>query len=84
MGGSKKVRVTSVKHANITHSTTGKTERVEIKDIIENTANPHYVRRDIITKGCVILTDKGKAKVISRPGQDGCVNAVLLEELEDG
>ena len=47
-------------------------------EVIENTANPNYVRQNIITKGSVIETEKGKAKVTSRPGQHGVVNAVLL------
>jgi small subunit ribosomal protein S8e len=46
---------------------------------VENPANPHYVRRNIITKGAVIKTELGNAKVTSRPGQDGVVNAALIE-----
>jgi small subunit ribosomal protein S8e len=34
---------------------------------------------NIITKGAVIETDAGKARVTSRPGQHGVVNAVLLK-----
>jgi small subunit ribosomal protein S8e len=37
------------------------------------------VRRNIVTKGAIIETDAGQARVVSRPGQDGQVNAVLLE-----
>jgi small subunit ribosomal protein S8e len=33
-----------------------------------------------MTKGAIIETEMGKAKVTSRPGQDGVVNAVLLTE----
>ncbi|GAB3034513.1 30S ribosomal protein S8e [Natronobiforma cellulositropha] len=50
-----------------------------ITDVVENDANPNYVRRNIITKGAVIDTDAGRARVTSRPGQTGHVNAVLLE-----
>ncbi|TYL39348.1 30S ribosomal protein S8e [Natronococcus pandeyae] len=50
-----------------------------IEDVVENDANPNYVRRNIITKGAVIETSEGKARVTSRPGQNGQVNAVLLE-----
>ena len=53
---------------------------MEIKDVLENPANPHYVRRDIITKGAIVITDIGKARITSRPGQHGVVNAVLIEE----
>ncbi|RLJ03296.1 MAG: 30S ribosomal protein S8e [Candidatus Aenigmatarchaeota archaeon] len=53
---------------------------VKVKGVLKNEANPHYVRRNIITKGAIIETEKGKAKVTSRPGQDGIVNAVPVED----
>ncbi|MFC4438436.1 MULTISPECIES: 30S ribosomal protein S8e [Natrialbaceae] len=55
------------------------TVTAEIEDVVENDANPNYVRRNIITKGAVVETSEGKARVTSRPGQSGQVNAVLLE-----
>ncbi len=54
-------------------------EKVKILGVRENPANPHFVRMNIITKGAVIETEKGVAKVISRPGQDGVINAVRVE-----
>lgn len=58
--------------------TKGKTSTTEILNVIENPANPHLVRRNIITKGAIVETKLGKAKVTSRPGQEGTVNGVLL------
>jgi len=81
-GGNYKMRVFATKYANVTNPKTGETKKVEIKDVVENPANPHYVRRDIITRGAIIMTDMGKAKITSRPGQHGVVNAVLIEENE--
>ncbi len=52
----------------------------EIENVVENDANPNYVRRNIITKGAVVETSEGRARVTSRPGQTGQVNAVLLED----
>jgi len=52
----------------------------DIEDVVENDANPNYIRRNIITKGAVIETSEGRARVRSRPGQTGQVTAVLLEE----
>ena len=78
-GNNPRVRVLATNVANVTDPETNVTKKVEIKDILENPANPHYVRRDIITKGAVIETELGKAKVTSRPGQDGCINAVLIK-----
>ena len=51
---------------------------VKIKTVKENTANKQYVRRNIITKGTIVETEQGDAKVTSRPGQTGTVNAILL------
>lgn len=78
-GGNKKTRLVSSKKANITNPKTGKSFKTEIKNVSKNPANPHYVRRNIITKGAIIETEKGKAKVTSRPSQDGTINAVLVE-----
>ena len=52
----------------------------KILKVVENRANPNYVRQNIITKGSVVETEKGNAKVTSRPGQHGIVNAVMLED----
>ena len=79
-GGNARVRVLAANVANVTDPETNTTKKVEIKDVLENPANPHYVRRDIITKGAVIETELGKARVTSRPGQDGCINAVLIKK----
>ena len=57
----------------------GETTEVEIEDVVENPANVNYARRNIITKGAIIETSEGQARVTSRPGQVGQVNAVALE-----
>ena len=48
--------------------------------VIKNTANKDYERRGVITKGTVIETELGLARVISRPGQVGVINAVQLKK----
>ncbi len=58
----------------------GEVEEVEIESVEDNPANPNYVRRSLLTKGTVIDTEEGEAVITSRPGQDGVVNARLLEE----
>jgi|SRR3989344_2128147 len=77
-GGSEKRTLLSVNTANII--TSGKSSSAKILSVIENKADSHFVRRNVVTKGAIINTDKGKARVTSRPGQDGVVNAVLIEE----
>jgi len=78
-GGHQKTILLSTNIANVLDPKAGKTTKAEIKTVLENKANPHYVRRNIITKGAIIETTAGKAKVTSRPGQEGVVNAVLIE-----
>lgn len=56
----------------------GKVSKTEISNVVENPANANLVRRNIITKGCIVETKLGKARVTSRPGQDGTVNGVLI------
>ncbi|MFB6283057.1 MAG: 30S ribosomal protein S8e [Halobacteria archaeon] len=75
-GGSKKTRVLETTEVNLIDD--GETKRVEINGVTENEANPNYARRDIITKGAIIDTEEGEARVVSRPGQDGVINAVSL------
>ncbi|OUJ19105.1 Ribosomal protein S8E [Methanonatronarchaeum thermophilum] len=78
MGGDNKTRLLKTNKANVTNPETGETNQTEIEEVTENQANPHYVRRDIITKGAIIQTKQGKAKVTNRPGQDGVVNAKII------
>lgn len=59
-----------------------KTRKVKITDVVENAANPFFIRRNIITKGAVVNTEAGYARVTSRPGQHGTVNAVILKDYE--
>lgn len=79
MGGNRKVRLLQCNVANVTNPKDGKTVTAPIETVIDNTANKHYVRRNILTRGSVIRTPIGTARVTSRPGQDGVINAVLIE-----
>lgn len=78
-GKNQKVRILNAEFANVTDPKTGKTSKSKLVTVKENSSNPHFVTRNIITRGAVVLTEAGLAKVQSRPGQDGVVNAVLLE-----
>ncbi|MFW5865514.1 MAG: 30S ribosomal protein S8e [Nanoarchaeota archaeon] len=80
IGGGSKEKLLSVEKANLIDPKTKKYALVDIDNVVENPANKHYVRRKILTKGAIIETKKGKARVTSRPGQSGVVNAVLLKE----
>ncbi len=76
-GGNEKQRLLETNTANLLDKS-GKHAKATIKVVTENPANRNYVRRNILTKGTVIETDKGKARITNRPGQDGFVNATLI------
>ena len=77
-GGNKKLVALTTNFANIFAD--GRHEKTKIISVVENPADSQFVRRNIITKGAIINTELGKARVTSRPGQEGTVNAVLIEK----
>ena len=56
-----------------------KIKRVKIIKVLENATNNDYQRRGIISKGAILETEEGKCRVVSRPGQHGIVNAILVK-----
>jgi small subunit ribosomal protein S8e len=77
-GGNIKVKTLSAKFASVTDPKSGKTEKTEILRVMRNAANVDYNRRGVITKGAEIETGLGLARVTSRPGSEGVINAVLV------
>ena len=80
LGNNKKIRVMATNIAYVVDPKTGKTTKTDITTVVDNPANPHYIRRNIMTKGAIINTKLGKARITSRPGQSGTINAVLISE----
>jgi small subunit ribosomal protein S8e len=76
-GGNRKIRLLAHKYASLSYQDKKTSEKVEILDVESNPANRDFARRKIITKGAIIQTEKGKARVTSRPGQSGTVDAIL-------
>lgn len=77
-GGRKKRRTLATNTASVAIG--DETVEATIEDVVDHPANLNYVRRNILTKGAVIETSEGRARVTSRPGQVGQVNAVLIED----
>ena len=77
-GGTIKLKILSEKQVCVTDLKTGKTQKTEIVRVVRNPANIDYNRRGVITKGAVVETPLGQAKITSRPGQHGVLNAVLI------
>ncbi len=57
----------------------GKIKKSKILKVLENATNSDYQRRGVISKGAVLETEDGKCRVVSRPGQHGIVNAILIK-----
>ncbi|MBI2664875.1 30S ribosomal protein S8e [Candidatus Woesearchaeota archaeon] len=74
-----KIRVLVSNIANVYDPKSKKFTKTPIKTVSQNPSNRHYARANIITKGAVLDTELGKVKVTSRPGQDGTINATLIE-----
>ncbi len=81
-GNNTKTRLPHTNQANISDPSSGKTQKTEILRVIRNPANVDYDRRGVITKGTIIETPLGPARVTSRPGQHGLVNAILVPKEE--
>jgi len=78
LGGNMKVKVLTEKFASVTDPKSGKTEKAEIVRVVRNRANVDYNRRGVMTKGAEIETSLGLARITSRPGGDGLINAILI------
>lgn len=79
IGGNPKAKILNTDVVNLLDRKSKAYQKVKIAKIVESPANRHFVRRNIITKGTVIETEKGKAVITSRPGQNKVLNAVLVE-----
>jgi len=76
-GGNVKRSLLKAEEANVFNGKEYK--KVKIEEVVDNKANRHFVRRNIITKGAIIKTELGNAKVVNRPGQEGHINAILVK-----
>ncbi len=78
-GNNRKTALKTIDFVNL--ATEGaKVKKVKILKVLENATNNDYKRRGIITKGAILETQEGKCRIVSKPGQNGIVNAVLLKE----
>ena len=77
LGGNKKESLLVASEINVADKKS-KIVKTKILTVMENPANPNLVRRSVLTKGTIVKTELGKAKITSRPGQEGMVNGVLV------
>ncbi len=78
-GSNQKTALKSIDFVNLATGES-KVKKSKIIKVLENATNNDYKRRGIITKGAILETAEGKCRVVSKPGQIGIVNAILLKE----
>ncbi|MCK5610917.1 30S ribosomal protein S8e [Candidatus Pacearchaeota archaeon] len=78
MGGNEKTFMLKAQFINVEKDK--KTTKTEIKNVLETPSNRFLARQNVLTKGTIVETELGKARVTNRPTQEGVVNGVLLKE----
>ena len=77
-GNNKKTALKTIDFVNLAIPNS-KVKRTKIIRVLENPTNNDYQRRGVITKGAIVETEEGKCKIVSKPGQVGTVNAILVK-----
>ncbi len=79
IGGNRKVKTAQTDIINVFNPKTKKYIKAKLETVMSNPANRHFVRRNILTKGTIVKTDKGTVKITNRPGQEAALNGILVE-----
>lgn len=83
VGNTSKNRVMKAGHVNVRDPKTNQYSQMELVTVKENMGNRDFARRNIITKNALLEVKSGdktvKVRVLSRPGQNGSINAVLTQ-----
>ena len=79
-GGNIKVSLVSDNSVNVIDKSNNSIKKVAITRVLKNPSNRDYERRRVITRGAILDTELGKARVLSRPGQSGIINGILISE----
>jgi small subunit ribosomal protein S8e len=79
-GGNIKIKLKKGEFINVSNHKTKETFRLKILNVISNKASVDYQRRNVITKGTIVKTEKGNVRITSRPGQHGLLNGILMED----
>jgi small subunit ribosomal protein S8e len=77
IGGNSKSRV--LQYSKVIVMDGKKKIAANIVRVVENKSNRHYVRMNVMTKGAIVETDKGKVKITNRPGQSGQIQGMLVK-----
>jgi small subunit ribosomal protein S8e len=78
-GNNNKVAFKRAEFANVIDQENRRVTKSKILRVTKNPANRDYERRGVVSKGAIIESESGTARVLSRPGQDGVVNSNLIK-----
>ncbi len=76
-GGNKKSFLLKIKCVNVKDN--DKSQKLEIKNVLETPSNRFLARQNIITKGTIVETELGKVRITNRPSQEGVANGILMK-----
>ena len=79
-GGNIKVSHVSDNSVNVIDKSTNTIKKTSINRVLKNPSNRDYERRGVITRGAILDTELGKVRVLSRPGQTGIIDGILINE----
>ena len=78
-GGNRKITLLKSDVINLIDVKSHKSSPAKILTVKETPSNRFLARQNILTKGAIIETDKGKARITNRPSQEGNVQGILIE-----
>jgi small subunit ribosomal protein S8e len=78
-GGNNKIRLLKTDSANVYDPKSKKTNKSKILDVLSNPSHHQFAKMKVLNRGAIINTELGEAKITSRPGQVGVVDAVLIK-----
>ena len=76
LGRNKKTFLLKAKLVNVRIE--NKIQKLEIKNVLETPSNRFLARQNLLSKGTIVQTDKGKVRITNRPSQEGMVNGILI------
>jgi small subunit ribosomal protein S8e len=79
IGGNKKIVLLGANTINIIDIKTKKSKNVKIKNVLETPSNRFLARQNVLTKGAIVETEIGKARITNHPSQEGIVQGILIE-----
>ncbi len=78
-GGNRRTVLLRANEINLFDPKTKRSKKTKILNVIETPSNSFLARQNILTRGAIIETESGKARITNRPSQEGMVQGILIE-----